>query len=53
MWSSLSRLGPSLPGAEEAEVAAPWRRFYLLSLRADLVGRTLLGMRVEDVFQAD
>ena len=42
---------PSPPGAEEAK-SPLLGGFYLLSLRADLVGRTLLGMRVDDVFQA-
>jgi cephalosporin-C deacetylase-like acetyl esterase len=41
---------PSLPGAEETK-SPLLGRFYLLSLRADLVGRMLLGMRVEDAIQ--
>jgi cephalosporin-C deacetylase-like acetyl esterase len=42
---------PSPPGAEnmKAPVLGP---FYLLSLRADLVGRTLVGLRVDDVIRA-
>jgi hypothetical protein len=42
---------PSPPGTEgmKSPVLGP---FYLLSLRADLVGRTLLGMRVDDVIHA-
>lgn len=42
---------PSPPGTDEMKspVLGP---FYLLSLRADLVGRTLLGLRVDDVIHA-
>jgi len=42
---------PSPPGTDEmkAPVLGP---FYLLSLRADLVGRTLVGLRVDDVIRA-
>jgi cephalosporin-C deacetylase-like acetyl esterase len=42
---------PSPPGTEEmkAPVLGP---FYLLSLRADLVGRTLVGLRADDVIRA-
>jgi cephalosporin-C deacetylase-like acetyl esterase len=42
---------PSPPGADDmkAPVLGP---FYLLSLRADLVGRTLVGLRVDDVIRA-
>jgi hypothetical protein len=42
---------PSPPGTEElkANVLGP---FYLLGLRAELVGRTLLGLRLDDVLQA-
>ena len=42
---------PSPPGTEETK-SPLLGRFYLLSLRADLVGRTLLGMRVDDAIQA-
>jgi cephalosporin-C deacetylase-like acetyl esterase len=42
---------PSPPGA--GDVKAPLLGpFYLLSLRADLVGRTLIGLRVDDVLHA-
>lgn len=42
---------PSPPGA--GDVKAPLLGpFYLLSLRADLVGRTLVGLRVDDVLHA-
>ncbi|MGD0480093.1 MAG: acetylxylan esterase [Terracidiphilus sp.] len=42
---------PSPPGTDDmkAPVLGP---FYLLSLRADLVGRTLVGLRVDDVIRA-
>jgi cephalosporin-C deacetylase-like acetyl esterase len=42
---------PSPPGNEEmkAPVLGP---FYLLSLRADLAGRTLVGLRTDDVIRA-
>ncbi|MDR3752455.1 MAG: acetylxylan esterase [Terracidiphilus sp.] len=42
---------PSPPGADDmkASVLGP---FYLLSLRADLVGRTLVGLRTDDVIRA-
>jgi cephalosporin-C deacetylase-like acetyl esterase len=42
---------PSPPGGEEtkAEILGP---FYLTELRAELVGKTLLGMRVDDVIHA-
>ncbi|HUD55666.1 MAG TPA: hypothetical protein VMR02_10585 [Terracidiphilus sp.] len=42
---------PSPPGPDDkkAPVLGP---LYLLTLRADLVGKTLLGMRVDDVIQA-
>jgi cephalosporin-C deacetylase-like acetyl esterase len=42
---------PSPPGADDmkAPVLGP---FYLLSLRADLVGRTLVGLRIDDVIRA-
>lgn len=42
---------PSPPGADDmkAPLLGP---FYLLSLRADLVGRTLVGLRVDDVLRA-
>jgi hypothetical protein len=42
---------PSPPGPDEkkAHVLGP---LYLLTLRADLVEKTLLGMRVDDVIQA-
>jgi cephalosporin-C deacetylase-like acetyl esterase len=42
---------PSPPGTDEmkAPVLGP---FYLLSLRADLVGRTLVGLRTDDVIRA-
>ncbi len=41
---------PSPPGAEDMKspILGP---FYLLSLRADLVSRTLVGMRTDDVFR--
>ncbi len=42
---------PSPPGAEPAK--SPLQgAFYLLSLRAELVGRTLLGMRTDDILRA-
>ncbi len=42
---------PSPPGTEamKAHILGP---FYLLSLRADLVGRTLVGLRADDVVRA-
>ena len=42
---------PSPPGTEEtkASILGP---FYLTELRAELVGRTLLGLRVDDVIAA-
>jgi cephalosporin-C deacetylase-like acetyl esterase len=42
---------PSPPGTDDmkAPVLGP---FYLLSLRADMVGRTLVGLRVDDVIRA-
>ena len=42
---------PSPPGTDDmkASLLGP---FYLLSLRADLVGRTLVGLRVDDVIRA-
>jgi cephalosporin-C deacetylase-like acetyl esterase len=42
---------PSPPGTDDMKtpILGP---FYLLSLRADLVGRTLLGMRVDDAIRA-
>jgi len=42
---------PSPPGTDDMKspILGP---FYLLSLRADLVGRTLIGMRVDDVIRA-
>jgi cephalosporin-C deacetylase-like acetyl esterase len=42
---------PSPPGTEEtkASVLGP---FYLTTLRAELVGKTLLGLRVDDVLAA-
>lgn len=42
---------PSPPGTDDmkAPVLGP---FYLLSLRADLVGRTLVGLRTDDVIRA-
>ena len=42
---------PSPPGTEEtkASVLGP---FYLTTLRAELVGKTLLGLRVDDVIAA-
>jgi cephalosporin-C deacetylase-like acetyl esterase len=42
---------PSPPGTDDmkAPVLGP---FYLLGLRADLVGRTLVGLRVDDVIRA-
>jgi cephalosporin-C deacetylase-like acetyl esterase len=42
---------PSPPGGEEtkASILGP---FYLTELRAELVGKTLLGMRVDDVLRA-
>jgi cephalosporin-C deacetylase-like acetyl esterase len=41
---------PSPPGTDDMKspILGP---FYLLSLRADLVSKTLIGMRVEDVLQ--
>jgi hypothetical protein len=42
---------PSPPGTDDMKspILGP---FYLLSLRADLVGRTLIGMRVDDIIHA-
>jgi cephalosporin-C deacetylase-like acetyl esterase len=42
---------PSPPGTDDMKspILGP---FYLLSLRADLVGRTLIGMRIDDVIHA-
>ena len=42
---------PSPPGTEETKspILGP---FYLTELRAELVGKTLLGLRVDDVIQA-
>ncbi len=42
---------PSPPGTDDtkAPLLGP---FYLLSLRADLVGRTLIGLRADDVIRA-
>lgn len=42
---------PSPPGTEgmKSPILGP---FYLLSLRAELVGRTLLGLRIDDVIHA-
>lgn len=42
---------PSPPGTDDmkAPLLGP---FYLLSLRADLVGRTLMGLRADDVIRA-
>ena len=44
-------LRPSPPGTDDMKspILGP---FYLLSLRADLVGRTLVGMRMDDVVRA-
>jgi hypothetical protein len=42
---------PSPPGSEAAK--SPLQgSFYLLSLRAELVGRTILGMRADDIIRA-
>jgi len=44
-------LRPSPPGTEAAK--SPLQgNFYLLSLRAELVGRTLVGMRADDIIRA-
>ena len=42
---------PSPPGTDDMKspILGP---FYLLSLRADLAGRTLIGMRIDDVVRA-
>ncbi len=42
---------PSPPGTDDMKspILGP---FYLLSLRADLMGRTLIGLRVDDVIRA-
>jgi cephalosporin-C deacetylase-like acetyl esterase len=42
---------PSPPGSDDMKspILGP---FYLLSLRADLVGRTLVGLRIDDVIRA-
>jgi cephalosporin-C deacetylase-like acetyl esterase len=42
---------PSPPGTDDMKspILGP---FYLLSLRSDLVGKTLLGMRIDDVIRA-
>ena len=42
---------PSPPGGEETK-AAILGPFYMTELRAELVGKTLLGMRVDDVIRA-
>jgi cephalosporin-C deacetylase-like acetyl esterase len=42
---------PSFPGLEETK-APSLGTFYLLSLRAELVGRTLLGIRIDDAIRA-
>jgi hypothetical protein len=42
---------PNPPGGEETK-AAILGPFYLTELRAELVGKTLLGMRVDDVIRA-
>jgi cephalosporin-C deacetylase-like acetyl esterase len=42
---------PSPPGADDMK-SPILGSFYLLSLRADLVGRTLVGMRTDDVIRA-
>jgi cephalosporin-C deacetylase-like acetyl esterase len=42
---------PSPPGGEETK-AAILGPFYLTELRAELVGKTILGMRVDDVIHA-
>jgi cephalosporin-C deacetylase-like acetyl esterase len=44
-------LRPSPPGIDDMKspILGP---FYLLSLRADLVGKTLLGMRIDDAIRA-
>jgi hypothetical protein len=42
---------PSPPGTEEA-LSPRLGSFYRLSLRADLVGRTLVGLRTDDVIRA-
>ncbi|HTD97436.1 MAG TPA: hypothetical protein VK627_10910, partial [Edaphobacter sp.] len=42
---------PSPPGTEEAK-ASILGTFYLTELRAELVGKTLLGLRVDDVIAA-
>jgi cephalosporin-C deacetylase-like acetyl esterase len=42
---------PSPPGPVDKKAPVPGP-LYLLTLRADLVGKTLLGMRVDDVIQA-
>jgi hypothetical protein len=42
---------PSPPGTEEAK-ASLLGSFYLSGLRAELVGKTLLGLRVDDVIAA-
>jgi hypothetical protein len=42
---------PAPPGTEAAK--SPLQgRFYLLSLRAELVGKTIIGMRVDDIIRA-
>ena len=40
------------PGGTEAAKSPLQGNFYLLSLRAELVGRTLVGMRAEDIIRA-
>jgi hypothetical protein len=42
---------PSPPGTDEMK-SPILGRFYLLSLRADLVGRSFVGMRMDDVIHA-
>jgi len=42
---------PSPPGAFDAQPALPGP-LYILSLRADLVGRSLVGLRADDVIHA-
>lgn len=43
------RTSPSGTDAMKSPLLGP---FYLLGLRADLVGRTLLGLRIDDIIQA-
>jgi dienelactone hydrolase len=50
-WVLALQPRPSPPGAEETK-SPILGTYYLTELRAELVGKTLLGLRVDDVIQA-